>query len=51
LWDGKPTRYTIADALFRLPSPKPIMHLSVQWAFQHHLICETDFGLRLIGLP
>jgi len=38
-------------ALFRPPSPKPIVQLSLQWAFQHHLVCETDIGFRLIGLP
>ena len=38
-------------ALFRPPSPKPIVQLSLQWAFQHHLLHETDIGFRLIGLP
>jgi hypothetical protein len=38
-------------ALFRPPSPKPIVQLSLQWAFQHHLLHEADIGFRLIGLP
>ena len=38
-------------ALFRPPSPKPIVQLSLQWAFQHHRLRETDIGFRLIGLP
>src|SRR6266487_3650762 len=51
LWDGEPTRYRRATALFRPPSPKPIVQLLLQWAFQHHLLRETDIGFRLIGLP
>src|SRR6266487_2572428 len=51
LWDGEPTRYHRTAALFRPPSPKPIVQLLLQWAFQHHLLREMDIGLRLIGLP
>ena len=50
LWDGEPTRYHRAVVLFRPPSPTPIVQLSLQWAFQHHLLHETDIGFRLIGL-
>src|SRR6266487_1498921 len=51
LWDGEPTRYHREVTLFRPPSPKPIVQLLLQWAFQHHLLRETDIGFRLIGLP
>ena len=49
--DGRPTRYRIAAALFRPPSPKPDVHLSMHPAFQRHIFRETDTGFRLIGLP